>query len=525
MRIVFRADASFRIGSGHVMRCLTLADALRERGADCLFLSRAHEGHLLDTIRARGHHAVALGLLPRTPPPCGRGDYHLWLGATQAQDAEACAARIETPADWLVVDHYGLDAQWEDLMRPKARRILALDDLADRDHSADMLLDQNHYRDQETRYEGRILPTCTRLLGPAHALLRPEFARARSATRSGPIQRVLVFFGAADARNLAGLALEALHGPELSNLEVEAVASPSSPHYPALQALAAARPRTLLHGHVPDMAALMARADLALGAGGTATWERLCVGLPALVVTLADNQVRLARDLAEEGWIRLLGPAQEMNVESFRRSLREALADPEALRAQAREGGRRVDGLGAGRVAEILARGVPPEDWEVRAARPEDSRLYWHWANDPDVRRQAFNADPIPWETHQAWFARRIADTDTTLLVVDSPQGPVGQVRFEREGAEAVIDYAIARQFRGLGLGQALMARAMEAYAQGSGAGLPLVGEVKLGNPASAKVFLALGFEEVLERARDGVRCFVYHRDQPASKKVRSVHA
>jgi len=315
MKVYFRVDASLEIGTGHVMRCLTLADALRERGSSCTFVCRRHPGHLLALIEQRGHQALAL-------PELQEGVQHNhnhndkahahWLGtdwATDAQDTQQ-ALRARTggqPVDWLVVDHYALDARWEEALRPQAQRIMAIDDLADRPHACDLLLDQNLGR-QEVDYGGLLKGKTTTLVGPQYALLRPEFAalRAQSLARrqaNPPLRRLLITMGGVDKDNATGQVLAALQSCSLpADLRVTVVMGPHAPWLAQVQAQATQMswPTEVLVG-VNNMAQLMAQSDLAIGAAGGTAWERCSLGLPSLVLVLAQNQLPGAVALQEAG--------------------------------------------------------------------------------------------------------------------------------------------------------------------------------------------------------------------------------
>lgn len=296
MRIAFRADASIQIGTGHIMRCLTLADALRERGVECAFVCREHTGHLLDLITQRGHEVAAL--------PAGDGGHEVshppvhaaWLGTDWATDAEQTRKALEGKSlDWLIVDHYALDRTWEQSLRPHCRRLMVIDDLADRPHDCDLLLDQTFGRDPAA-YSG-LVPAYARLLcGAKYAMLRPEFARLRPLSigrRKEPmLRRILVTMGGVDKSNVTALVLDALDGAELPvGANVTVVMGTTSPALEAVCERAARmiRPAEVLVG-VNDMAQLMTDADLAIGAAGATTWERSCVGLPSVMVVLAENQ-------------------------------------------------------------------------------------------------------------------------------------------------------------------------------------------------------------------------------------------
>ncbi len=339
MKVLFRADASRALGAGHVMRCLTLADELARRGGRCHFLCRETEGHLGGLILARGH---GLELIP---------DLADWRA-----DAAACQAALDRggvgQADWLVVDHYRLDRDWEQALAPRAARLLVLDDMADRPHHCQVLLDQN--LQPPGRYTPWVAPDCICLLGPEYALLRPGFRHHRPAVPRWPDQvaRLLVFFGGGDESNETGKVLEVLQGLSVA---VDVVIGGAHARKDALADRCASLPGCRAHFLVDDMAALMARADLALGATGVSTWERACLGLPALVVSVADNQHPIARAGQEAGLHTWLGPAWEVDTVVWRAALVQALAQPAHLAAQSAAGLAQVDGFGAERVADRMS--------------------------------------------------------------------------------------------------------------------------------------------------------------------------
>jgi len=339
MRVIFRADASRTLGAGHVMRCLTLADELAGRGARCHFLCQETDGHLGALILARGHG------LEWIPPLAGwRAD----AAASQSVLDRMGVGRV----DWLVVDHYQLDREWEQAMAPRAARLLVLDDMANRPHHCQLLVDQN--LQPPGRYAPWVAPECTCLLGPDYALLRPGFRRHRPVAPRRPerVTRLLVFFGGGDESNETGKVLEALSGLPVA---VDVVIGGAHAHRDALAARCAGLPGCQVHFQVDDMAALMARADLALGATGVSTWERACLGLPAVVVSVADNQHPIARAGQDAGLHTWLGPAWEVDTAAWRAALVRVLDDPQHLAAQSAAGLTRVDGLGVARVADRMA--------------------------------------------------------------------------------------------------------------------------------------------------------------------------
>lgn len=307
MHIAFRTDGSLQIGTGHVMRCLTLADALRERGAQSTFMCRPHAGHLLELIQQRGHTAKALAPADDTftapADPCNAK----WLGTDWASDAAQTQQALgEQVVDWLVVDHYALDRRWEQTLRPHTRRIMAIDDLADRPHDCDLLLNQNLGR-QAKDYGGLLSRHTQTLIGPAYALLRPEFAQWRKHSlqrRAQPqLKNLLITMGGVDQANATGQVLDALTRCELpADLRITVVMGPRAPWLVHVQAQAAAMscPTQVLAG-VSNMAQLMAESDLCIGAAGSTSWECCCVGLPSIQLVLADNQKGINQSLELAG--------------------------------------------------------------------------------------------------------------------------------------------------------------------------------------------------------------------------------
>ncbi len=337
MRAAFRADASTEIGSGHVMRCSVLADALSRCGVESFFLCRACSGHPAEWLAGRG---FAVHLLP--------------ADLSAAEDAHACAEWLHPGVDVLVVDHYALDQRWERAMQGLARIRMAIDDLADRPHDCELLLDQNLAPRMESRYAGLVSSTCTQLLGPAYALLRDEFrVSAAAVPLRETVRHLLVSFGGSDPDNLTERALDEIN--DLS-LTADVVIGYANPHRLEIEhRCRASDGRWTLHVQTSRMAELMAKADLALGAGGSTHWERCRMGLPALVVAIADNQVRTTQMLADRGACRNLGESRALQDGAWRESIEHLRHAPEALRIMSRAAcGIVPAGNGAQRVADQL---------------------------------------------------------------------------------------------------------------------------------------------------------------------------
>ena len=506
MNIVFRVDASIAIGTGHVMRCRTLASTLKKHGADIRFITRTHPGHLEEMLSRDG---FAVTLLP-PPSPAGieGNDYAAWLGVSQQEDAEQTIPFLKNQKfDWLIVDHYGLDRVWETHIRPYTHKLVVIDDLANRPHECDILLDQNYALDGNGRYRTWVPERCDLLLGPRYALLHPEYARHREtmAPRGGDIKRLFVFMGGADNANITGKVLDALSVAPLKQLEADVFIGPNFIYKNEVTRQANARPNTFIHGPRPHLADLMATADIAIGAGGGATWERLCMGLPSLVLSIADNQVPACEALSSSGLIRYIGNAYKLDAAAIESALLSALAEPEQLRALSNRNQALVDGRGADRVAETLAP-TAAANLTLRAAHSRDALTYFAWVNDPAVRASAIHSEPIDMDSHLTWFDRCLSNADTDLYVLEADDLPVGQVRFDLQGAETTIDYSLDALVRGRGWAKQLLKLGIEALNNKRPA--LLCATVKPENLASAATFIRLGFVETIDNSKDGNRHF-----------------
>ncbi len=359
MKVVFRTDGSTFMGQGHVMRCLTLAHVLRERGAEINFVCREHPGHLCDLIVQRG---FAVHRFPLAEERVDHLPGHTgWLGASWEADAEQTRDVIRGmggTADFLVVDHYAVDHRWEKALRSSVTRILAIDDLADRIHDCDLLLDQNFFSDLATRYDGKVPSECVTLLGPRYALLQPVYAVLHSqvALRDGPVRRIFVFFGGADTGDLTRFSVAAFQQLGRRDIQLDVVLTEKNARYQGIEKAIEGWSNIRLQGPLPSLGPLMAMADLAIGAGGATVWERFCLGLPSVVVSLAENQKPVCEDLARTGLIKYLGHMDQVKMETLRKALSRLIGLP-SISEWSRDCHAICDGEGAGRVAETMLAG------------------------------------------------------------------------------------------------------------------------------------------------------------------------
>jgi UDP-2,4-diacetamido-2,4,6-trideoxy-beta-L-altropyranose hydrolase len=338
------------------MRCLTLADALAARGADCQFICRAHEGNLIEFIRGKGYLAHALPIAhearagstapsPEASPP----DLAHWLGATPAHDAEACVPILAAQRpDWLIVDHYALDVRWERALAPHYRKLMVIDDLADRPHACDLLLDQTFGRDAAD-YRPLVPADCRLLCGSQFAALRPYSLQRRVRPA---LRELLITMGGVDKDNATSQVLQALRTcPLPAECRITVVMGATAPWLGEVRTLAQDMPwPTRVLVGVNDMAQLMADSDLAIGAAGATSWERCCLGLPTIMLVLAENQRKIAEALCEAGAAHLLDGSKLLN----RPLLTPEYLEPLWLSATSVAAAAITDGLGVAQVIKAL---------------------------------------------------------------------------------------------------------------------------------------------------------------------------
>ena len=335
--VLFVADASVEAGAGHVERCMALAEQFRHRDWRCIFISSPESSSIVPSLKQYERLSA---------------EQDLEGGAGSVLHALAPNSR-----GLAVVDHYGWAASLETRLRVRSTSIMVIDDLANRKHDCDILLDQTIGR-LGAAYDGLVPSHCQRLVGATYALLRPEFALHRSVAlarrREGRVARVLVNFGGSDPRSNTLLALRALLKTGLT-LAIDVAIGAGAPKLAEVAALCEIAPiEVALHVNSRQMAKLMTNADLAIGAAGIAAMERCVVGLPSLVLIDADNQDAIARELGRRGAALIVGRAGDVSEDVLADAINEMHQVPDSMRAMASAAAQLCDGLGARRTAELL---------------------------------------------------------------------------------------------------------------------------------------------------------------------------
>lgn len=482
---VFRCDASPQIGSGHVVRCLTLADALAAAGWTCIFASAGATRATVPLLAASRHRQLAL-----TDP--------------QAEPAQLAAA-VPTGCDLLVVDHYRRDDSFESACRPWARRVLALDDLADRRHDCELLLDPTVGRETGS-YAALVPARCRLLLGPAYALLRPQFLAARRAAQTKRAARqtagrILVALGGGDTLPIVLKVLRAIRRTQLP-AEVDVVLGGATAASAELLSLAGnPGPRIRIHGAVEDMAGLMLQADLAIGAAGISAWERCALGLPSIVLQIADNQQLVAESLAQSGAAVFLGRVEDIGEVQLAGQIARIAADADALAGIAERAAAVCDCRGAQRT--MLALLQPEADREgaavtLRLAEAADEYLVLGWQRHPATRRFARNPAIPGAAEHHLWMSAKLADTDCLFTIICCGNRPAGMLRLEVSGAADAsreISILVAPELQRRGIGACSLALARQLLP-----GIELVAEVLPDNVGSCKMFVLAGYQQGEDR-------------------------
>ncbi len=500
MRIAFRVDASTAIGLGHLRRCLSLAHALREHGAVVHFVSRRSDVGVAEAV---GGSNFACVLLPEVAGSTGVDDvvpHASWVPAGWAADAAQTqdAVRAEAP-DWVVVDHYALDARWHAAVRAGLGcRIAAIDDLADRTMAVDLLFDHNHCEDHRAKYSGWLDQASGLLGGPRYALLAPAYAGAPRYEFRPEVRSVGIFMGGIDTGGHSTLALRACRvagyrGP------IELVTTRGNPHFAQIQQAVSDDENATLVADLPDLAAFFARHDLQIGAGGGATWERCCIGSPTLALVCASNQLAVVPSLARLGVVSAPDPVTSRGLSDVATAVGRLLRDTDGRREMAMRSRELVDGRGARRVAvRILSDGLA-----VRPASLDDASLLHLWRNHPSTREASLDPGEIAWPDHLSWVQRTLDDPRRALLVGCIGGVPVGVIRFDRDTSDHFeVSLYVDPSLHGVSLGGALLRAGEDCMLDADADAAPrgFVASVLESNRASQRLFERAGYQRSAPR-------------------------
>jgi UDP-2,4-diacetamido-2,4,6-trideoxy-beta-L-altropyranose hydrolase len=482
--LLIRADATTKIGTGHLMRCLALAQAWQDFGGRITFLSNCDNDALRRRIIDEGFNFIPIE--KSHPDP-------LDLSVT----LENLSPMKNNPLvnQWLVIDGYHFTPAYQKVLKDSGCRLFVFDDYNHLPYyHADILLNQNIHAKKKYSCD----PDTVQLLGCKYALLRREFLKYKDWQRVLPqkANKLLISFGGADTHNVTLKVLKGLNQLNDKALDVKIVVGPSNRNIESLQK---ELDRSIfsfeLLTFVKDMASIMAWADVAVSAAGSTCWELAFMRLPCLIITVAENQVGIAEDLQKAGAAIHLGWHNEIKTYQIAQILQEFLTNIEKMGNISENGHRLVDGKGGKRTLRSILVGK----MKLRLVKEEDCELLWQWFNDPQTRAASFHSDTIKWEEHCRWFTEKIKSSDCIIYLVSNNQNkPFGQVRFEVRKNTAVISLNVAKEFRGIGASSKMIKRACTKFC--SERKIKSVRAlIKKENMISISAFRKAGFEETAQ--------------------------
>jgi len=477
--LIIRADASTEIGTGHVMRCLALAQGWQDKGGVVSFVMGTYSPSLESRLKSEGMEIIHLTSLPGSPED-----------ARQTSEIARAAG-----ASWVVIDGYHFHSEYQEAIKSSGLDLLAIDDNGHAGHYfADLVLNQNLHADSDL-YTSRE-PGTRLLLGTRYVQLRREFRKHQGWRRSirENAKRILVTLGGSDPENVTLKVIRALQRLNITGIEAVIVVGGNNPYYEHLQEAAAdGAPHFRLAKNVDDMPELLSWADIAVTSAGTTVWETAFMGLPSIILTIADNQIDVAKRLGEMDMAMILGWHQSLTERDISQAVEGLLNDPGKRKLMSERVQELVDGEGVERVQMHLKR----SSLRLRRAKQADCELIWRWANEPETRAASFSSAAIPWERHVEWFNSRINDPNCFLFIAqDSQDSFVGNVRFETNREEAVISVNITEKWRGQGYGIPLIVAAVEELFRIS----PITSVhafIKMENDRSIRTFERAGFQRM----------------------------
>ena len=447
MKVVFRVDASLKIGTGHVMRCLALAKLLKENSVNVEFICRQHEGNLNNKISSIGFNVYELKEIEESEVDNKLLHSH-WLGVTQYEDANDCINLLKSEkTDWLIVDHYALDEDWQSELKPFCERIMVIDDLADRKHQCDILLDQTFDR-QPKDYAALVPKDCLLLLGSQYALLRPDFAKWRSSSlerrSKAEFKQLLINMGGYDVDNVTGKVLNELNKCHLpDDINIIVVMGRSAPHLNNVRAIANNLPCNVeVKIDVENMAEIMANVDMAIGASGISTWERCCLALPSIQIVIAKNQAFSAETLARHNAVKLLKGTQ-----GIYNLLKNAT---EWMHVTGRAASQTCDGLGIYKIFNKLTDyKISIEDvGEVTLCNYAnlnlyDKKLVLDMRNHPEIKKWMKNQCDISKESHLSFIQNLQSNIDQRYFLVKLNYKVIGSINFSQIDLHNSLEFGL----------------------------------------------------------------------------------
>lgn len=468
MNIVFRTDASTEIGIGHIMRCITLAITLKRNGANIKFVTSQMPDTLANLILEQGFIHERLNY--KRTEDCDELQHAAWLKSSQSVDVKATIKMVaHMEVDWVVIDHYSLDYRWQKEIRPYTKKIMVIDDIADRRHDCDVLLDQNYYADMLARYKDKVPEGCKLMIGPKFALLRNEFLvkRKNITARNGKVKRIFVNFGGVDPENYTEKTIKVLLGITSFQFEVDVVIGDQNPNKSNIKKLCNTKGLSF-YVQTTKIAQLMLSADLAIGAGGATTWERCTLGLPSISIPIAKNQVSLVKHAAEIGVVYYPEIHNDFSRE-LAVHIEALLGNPTLISNISKLAINLVDANGVTRVSNAMHL----NEIVLKLATKDYLDKLFQWRNHSEIRAVSSSKNKIDYESHKRWFEDVRNNPEKHLLIASLREKDVGVVKFDVVGDVAEISlYLTPGADLAKGIGSEILSKSEDWLAKNTNANL-----------------------------------------------------
>ena len=502
MDIAFRVESSDTIGSGHLVRCINLANNFLSKGHTCYFIINNKSKEIVKLIKSNNHKILKLGIRNNKKIiNINKNDtkFTNWLGHKWSIDAQNTIKYIKSNRiKILIVDHYAIDSRWERKVKKYVNQLVVIDDLDNRDHHSDFIIDQNFRPDYERHYKKNIC-NCIRLMGPSYALINPVYSKFKKKYIKQKISNIFVFFGGSDQNLLTEKVLDILSSEKFNKYQINVVIGLNNNRYSKIKSKFNKKKNLKIFYNLNNLADLMKKSDLAIGALGINTWERMCVGLPTLVISSGSDQNIFAEYLNRRKLIKLLGYSNSLKPYTLSKKINLHVSKLNNKNVSHRLQ-KIVGGKGTERVVKNIINvskfGIMGQI-NLRPANLNDEELLFRWANDPYVRANAFISEPIERKIHKKWFDTRLNNLKNHRLYIAYTKNnkvPVGQVRFDLIDSKWRIDFSIDSIFRNQGYGLIMLNLAMKKLAVIDSHG-ELIAQVKKKNVSSYNVFKGLNFK------------------------------
>jgi UDP-2,4-diacetamido-2,4,6-trideoxy-beta-L-altropyranose hydrolase len=496
--VLIRVDSSSRIGTGHVSRCLRLAEELKLKGSRVIFLCADLPGNISSSISDLGFEIelfespVHEGVMDSIESP--------WPTKAQIIDASRTSKWAKSKnTEVVVVDQYALSELWESQLASNGFRVIALDDLPGKRHSSALVIRPGvSLAAFDTHDHGG---NFRQLAGPRYAMIPKEFCEARNfmeRPNTSSSKRVLVYFGGADESNASEQVVDGIIRSGISECFIELVLGSGNSHFEVLSKKYEAVPNVTVHSSLSSLSEIISLCDAAVGAGGVSAFERAAAGLPAILFSLSENQIAVCTELASLGMAQYFGGFDSFDSDEFISRFSDFMQELPSLRETSNSPAT-IDCLGVKRIAELVHPSSSTR-LRVRLARPSDLDTYFGWVNDLSVRRNSLNSASIKFIEHREWFTGSLGNPDVVMLLFELDSLPIAQVRFQAREDYWSLNYSLDEIVRGRSWAKIIVRQAVD-WLRSHRDLRRIDAVVKTSNSASIAALVATGFVSSDEQA------------------------